>query len=273
MNERVLNPLFGPPPPRVQLDAAPLVRVLAQVQFAKIVKIAEEKHIGDFQEALRAEYPHLERDEAKSVQVQLDHNGVSASTTDEVIWRLLDASKIWRVSLAQSAITLETASYTSRGDFLKRLTAVLSAVAETLRPSLATRVGFRYVNRLDEPKDLERLGDLVCAELVGVHTDVLQGQIEHASSQIGGVTKEGRLLARWGLTPAGATHDPDMAQPLARPSWLLDIDSFKENAPVEPGFDVAKLVELVDAMANRAYSFFRWSVSDAFLERFKGGEV
>lgn len=272
MADRIADPLLGPPPERVQLNPAPLVRVLGQVQFAKIIKISTEQHIGDFQEAVRSQYPFLEKDTAQSVQLNVDGRGVHTTTSDEIIWRLFDSSKSWRVSLNPTALSLETIRYSSRGEFLDRFRFLLDALAGTIKPTVATRVGFRYVNRLIRSEDLNELDQLVYPELVGVLSAPLREQVEQAISQSICKTAEGRLLVRWGMLPAGASHDPDMAPPVNSQSWMLDIDSFTtEGLPTE-GFLVEKLVGRIDTMANRAYAFFRWSVKEKFLERFGAGK-
>lgn len=268
MADRIADPLLGTPPERVQLNAAPLVRVLGQVQFAKIIKINSEQHIGDFQEAVREQYPFIEKDMAQAVQLNLDGNAVSAVATEEVIWRLFDPTKIWRVSLNSTAISLETLQYTSREEFLRRFRLLLDALAKTIRPSLATRVGFRYVNRLESPDDLKLLGELVHPELVGILANQLKGQVEQTISQAQCKTAEGLLLVRWGMLPPGVSHDPDMAPPANSPSWMLDIDSITTEGMSKSGFEPEKLTSLVDSMANRAYAFFRWSITDRFLDRF-----
>ena len=48
MADRCDDPLFGEIPERVLLSDAPLVRVLGQVRFPKIVKIGEESYIAEF---------------------------------------------------------------------------------------------------------------------------------------------------------------------------------------------------------------------------------
>ena len=53
MGQRINDPLFGVPLCRIQLKDAPLARVLGQIEFAKIIKITSEAHIGDFQELVR----------------------------------------------------------------------------------------------------------------------------------------------------------------------------------------------------------------------------
>jgi uncharacterized protein (TIGR04255 family) len=181
---------------------------------------------------------------------------------------MFDPTKTWRVSLNSTAISLETLQYTSREEFLKRFQLLLSALAETIKPSPATRVGFRYVNRLENPDDMILLGELVHPELIGILANRLPGQVEQTISQAQCRTAEGLLLVRWGMLPPGVSHDPDMAPPANSPSWMLDIDSITTEGMAKSGFEPEKLTSLVDNMANRAYAFFRWSITDKFLDRF-----
>lgn len=270
MADRIADPLFGQPPERVQLDSAPLVRVLGQVQFAKIIKISSEQHIGDFQEVVRSEFPFLERDSAQSVQLNFDGHGVQSTANEQVIWRLFNSSKQWRASLTPSALTLETFAYTSRQEFLNRFKFLIEALVTSIKPTVATQVGFRYVNRLDQAQDISGLEQLVYSDLVGLLSASLRGRVELTISQAQCKTLEGQLLVRWGLLPAGATHDPIMAPPVNSRSWMLDIDSFTTAGLSTGRFQTDVLIEKTDTMANRAYAFFRWSVKPEFLERFRG---
>jgi uncharacterized protein (TIGR04255 family) len=78
---------------------------------------------------------------------------------------------------------------------------------------------------------------------------------------------EDRLLARWAQLPAGAVVDPAL-DALASESWILDLDSFSE---VETPFTSGDICKSAFRLAGRGYTFFRWSVTNAFLDTF-GGE-
>jgi len=268
MEGRIADPLVGKPPSRIQLRSAPLVRVLGQVRFGKIISINQENFIAPFQEHIRGIYPHFQKDTAKAFQVQIGDAGVKTDTQDEVIWRFFDAPRVWRISLGTSAISLETLAYTSRDEFLDRFEVILSALSETISPGIATRVGFRYVNRLDKLTDLQEVNKLVQPELVGILSDDLRDRVEQSVSHAEFKTAEGRLLVRWGMLPAGMSHDPDMAPPVKSQSWMLDIDSFTTDKPQLEGFLPASLKIATDSMADRAYTFFRWAVTPQFLKRF-----
>lgn len=269
MTVRIEDPLFGEPPERIQLVAAPLVRVLGQVQFPKIIKISSEEHIGDFQEAIRKHYPFIERDAAQALQLNFDGSNVKSSATEEVVWRIFDHSRKWRVSLNPSALTLETANYTSRTEFLERFEFLSDAFERIIEPTIASRVGFRYVNRLDESNDIKDIEHLVYPDLVGLLSAPLRDKVDVTISQAQCVTLEGGLLVRWGLLPAGVTHDPDAAPPVKERSWILDIDSYANADISNETFKTENIVGKINAMGNRAYAFFRWSVREEFLNRFR----
>jgi len=267
MADRCDDPLFGEIPERVLLSDAPLVRVLGQVRFPKIVKIAEESYIAEFQEAIRKEYPHFQSDVIQGVELNLAGEALQHRVMNTVIWRFFDPTKVLRVSLSQDAITLETASYVSRDDFLSRLGFILNSLQETIGPSLVQRVGFRYVDRLQGEELLASLDSLIQQELLNVLQPNLTSQIEISMTEVTGTTKEGKLIARYGLAPANFSHDPDIAPPVGERSWVLDVDSYSTNCAGQE-FDAKMLCGELDKVAARAYAFFRWSITDAFLEKF-----
>ena len=93
------------------------------------------------------------------------------------------------------------------------------------------------------------------------------GEILGRSGEIAATTKEGKLIARYGLAPANYSHDPDMAPPVGERSWVLDVDSYSTDCAGQE-FEGKMLCNELDKVAARAYAFFRWSVRDRFLERF-----
>src|SRR5690606_31729095 len=99
-----------------------------------------------------------------------------------------------------------------------------------------------------------------------LHSDLLR-HIDFSMTEITGTTKEGKIIARYGLAPPQFSHDPDMAPPIGVKSWVLDIDSFSTNCAGQ-AFDTQMLCAELDKVAARAYAFFRWGVTEKFLERF-----
>lgn len=264
MSHRPVNPLVSSPPKEVPLANAPLVRVVAQVRFPLIVSVEKSEFIAPFQESLRKEYPVLR--EEQSQNIELTHQGVQTHTNR--IWRFGEVSGGWKVSLAANFVALETTSYTSRSDFLGRLERVLIALSSHVRPATVERVGIRYIDRLElkDPRELERL---VVPELAGIVPLELGAHALHALSDTlfqmpDGITQ---LRARWGLVPPGATMDPSAIEPVNVSTWLLDVDIFSMEQKV---FEAEALLEQARRFTERHYAFFRWAVTNEFLQKYGG---
>ncbi len=269
MTDNQFDPLFGAECIEIPLNSAPLVSVLCQIRFPEIVSIQNKSFIAPFQERIRSTYPHLAHQQMKTVSFQ--ETGSTVEYADEVVWRFVDARKGWRLSLGATFLSLETRKYVSRKDFIERLTHVVSALSDTMNPGLLNRIGTRYIDRVEVKEGL-MLGEMLRPEMLGLSGTSISGSIEHSISEVMCEVKEGQMLARWGMLPERGTHDPEVMPPVAGKSWFLDVDTFAEHlsAPVE--FDVAAIRETAYALATRAYSFFRWSVTDRFLQEF-GGET
>ncbi len=184
------------------------------------------------------------------------------------VWRFLTVDGHWRVTVTTTFLALETDRYGSRSDFFGRFGALLAALQEHLKLTTFERLGLRYINRVvGEP--LGRLTEMIHPALVGMlgtpaglHADLA------VSEHLFGLPEEnGMMRTRWGLIPANLTVDPNAIEPLAEPSWVLDLDAFREEVRL---FDAAQVAAEATALAERAYSFFRWSVTDEFLKHFGG---
>jgi uncharacterized protein (TIGR04255 family) len=265
------GPFGDETPGDVPLPHAPLIRTLAQIRFPTFSAfMSDEDGVAKrFAAALATEYPLFQV--GNEISVTITPEGATQQPGSARIWKLGSADGSWHVTLSHTFLSLDTSAYTRRSDFATKLAEAWSAFTAVARPPFVERLGVRYVNRLAEPDQLARLAQLVRAEVLGVVG------VSDASSQLLSGFSEAHfklddgssLQARWGLLPGGMLHDPTLP-PVQSPSWLLDLDAFHEWLPAEnPGDDVA------DASADlslRAYQFFRWAVTDRFLEEF-GGDV
>lgn len=263
----VAVPLRGPSPSEVPLPDAPLVRVIAQARFPLITSIEKREFIASFQEVIRSEYPSLRP--AQNRALVLGPEGL-VEKSESRTWRFNDASEEWRVTLAPDFLAFETTKYTSRDDFLARFGFVLRALESEIDPQVIDRLGIRYVDRVvGDP--LSELAKLVKPEVAGVLASGLfefthQAVCEHLFKL---PDEGGRLMARWGLLPPNSSVNPAVVEPIDEMSWLLDLDAFlSESRP----FDSEALVQETRALAERIYTFFRWTVTDEFLRRY-GGSV
>jgi uncharacterized protein (TIGR04255 family) len=261
------SPFGDEPLTEIPLPDAPLVRVVAQVRFPQIASIEKREFVADFQEAIRDDYPILR--EERGIALVIGPNGVSQES-GERIWRFHSADGYWRVSLAPTYVALETDKYTSRDDFFGRFEVVMEATTDTIAPAFWERLGVRYVDRLDNQADLQRLPDLVRGEVLGLasgytgdgplHTFVGQGQFA--------LDDDVQLLARTAILAPGTSLDPSIPAPETR-SWTLDLD-IAVTGQFE--FDTTRISERSREFAAHVYRFFRWSVSTDLLRIFGASE-
>ena len=260
------TPLAGPPPPEIPLENAPLVRVIAQVRYPLIASVENRSFIGPFQEGIRHDYPALRPEESRSV-VFGPKGAISAQSNTS--WRFSDATGAWWVTLAPDFLALETNRYSSRGDFLDRFRQVLTTLNKHMNPQMIDRLGIRYIDRI-VGENLGVLPELVRPEVSGVMATSLATDVQHMITEnLFDLPDENgsQLMARWGRLPARSTVDPAAADPVDEPSWVLDVDAFRQKTDA---LDVATIVSRTRTLAERIYSFFRWAVTDEFLRRYGG---
>lgn len=255
------------PPEEVPLRDAPLVRVLAQVRFPEQVHIETTQGIDNFQRAVKEHYPILRRDATQ--QVQLDAITGAHKVSEQALFRFVDADEDWRVTLTHNAVTLETKRYVSRADFLSRMSFVVQAVQTCFDPRLAQRIGMRYLDRVTGDDTLEQLERFVRDGVLGIVTSELHDHVRHTITEAALTVEEGEMLLRWGLLPPGGTVDPGLMEPVDKRSWILDIDVASNDRRT---FDPDVLGLSFEGLAKRAYSAFRYMVTEDFLRDF-GGRV
>jgi uncharacterized protein (TIGR04255 family) len=242
-----------------------LVRVIAQARFGAVLKIDSKDGVVPFQEAVRSEYPLLEQ--AAVQQVQMDFSSSGAPNIRPVtsnLWRFCDATKDWILSLTSEAVTLETRRYSVRENFMERWHQALTHVESTFAPVLTLRLGMRYLNRI-QGESLTALSEWVKPNLVGIAEPQLREHIVQAMSEATLKVAEGTMLLRWGVMPPSATYDPTNLEPVQSASWILDIDvASTEQTP----FSATRLTTESRALAERAYTIFRYAITNPGLEHF-----
>lgn len=264
----ITHPFGTDPVPEIPLPNAPLGLVIAQVQFPPVVTISDGgAFIGPFQEALRREYPILRGEE--EIQVVIGPSGPLPGGKQRV-WRLQQEEHGWQVSLAPNFVALSTERYSSRAELLARWAVVLEALHQWLEPRICDRLGIRYVSRVTDHELLDRLPELLRAEVVGVGgVDLGDDTVsyQHAISDAVFDQDDGSALhARWGLLPPNGTFDPALP-PLPGKSFTFDLDVFTTR----PGdFSPVRLRDASAEFCERQYRFFRWAVTGKYLRAFGG---
>jgi uncharacterized protein (TIGR04255 family) len=261
------NPLTSPPPEEVPLEKAPLVRVIAQVRFPVNLSVDQKDNVGLFQQAMRDEYPILRQEQTSSLAIT--PQGMIQQPSSQIIWVFMDEAENWQVVLTPTALTLDTSRYSSRRDFIRRWEVILTAFNRFFAPQFTERFGLRYVDRL-VGQDFQDVPLLLEPKVVGLLAGDFGSHVQQTMNEtlFSLHPDDEILLARWGKIPAGMTFDPAAILPISEPSWILDLDMSRTE---RQNFNIESLVEEAQRFSERIYTFFRWAVTEEFLQRF-GGE-
>lgn len=266
---RPANPFDDQLLEEIVLSRAPLVRVLAQVRLPGVVSMLPGRYnetatqvMTELQDAYGVVEQHHE------AVFTLSPTGVEAQQGPS-IWRARSADRRWLLTIAPNFVALETSAYTVRQDFMERFVEVLRVVESVIRPPEVERIGLRYTNRIESSEHVKSVGQLLQPEaLGGLLTPRPPGvALVHLMTEALYRSAPDRMVhLRSGLVPGNSAFDPDIPA-LDKPSWILDLDSFTtERAP----FDVQTLGHVSTELALAAYRYFRWLITDEFIEQFRG---
>jgi uncharacterized protein (TIGR04255 family) len=262
--------LFGRTYPDVPLENPPIARVIGQLRFGALSALQPGNPVPQaFISALASNYPYTDHGAGTVLQFTVGEAGVQQSPYG-FVWRMYSADRSTVVALTESTLALETTQYHGRKAFCADLHEVVSALlAAVPAPPAFSRLGLRYTNRLASPES-NQLQNMVQRELLGVFGAVHGGSAHVAHSLAQTLftfdDSDGQLLAQWGYLPGGASIDPSM-QAIDQPSWLLDMDAFTNLDGVLSADTIGSMAK---DCAERAYTFFRWAVTDDYLRAFGG---
>jgi uncharacterized protein (TIGR04255 family) len=268
------GPFGSEPIEEIGLTHAPLARVLTQVRFPRLARlVTSDEAVNGIAAALADLYPQF--DEAREFIITLTADGINQTPASGRVWHLKSADEDWQVSFGAEFLSLHTSAYISREDFVARFSNVVDLFAAHVPVPRCDRVGVRYINRVElHDIKLDELRSLVRSELLGGLAVPLAGvglatamnealyDVSPPTDPTPGLQVEltDGLQARWGLLPAGAQLDVTL-QPLAIPSWVLDLDAFRAAPSI---FTKDAVSAHTRELAERAYRFFRWAVTEEF---------
>lgn len=249
----------------IPLKDAPLALVLAQIRWPRTTRISDKlaQVAGAFAEVVSDDYPLV--DQKQETRILVTEQGVN-QTTGAIVYQFLTADNSWILSLGETFLALETRQYTSHTDFCERLRRGLESLASVVTIPIVERVGFRYINRLDQEADLKELEELVEDHVLGGRAIPLARGAEmlHTVGEAAYLVDGSQLLVRSAQLPAGRVLDPTI-EPVNSRSWILDIDASRTS---RREYEPTTLADTTKELSRLAYKFFRWSVKPAFLRRF-----
>lgn len=267
-----MNPLTCDPPIGVRLKNSPLDRVIAQVTHPVHLTLVENPaKMALIQEGLKEEFPVLEQAFTHELVFDLAAGVPKQNHTQSRIWNFLSQDRQWTCSISNQSFSLLSTKYTTRRAFFDRFELLARQIHEAGGPAHYSRLGVRYVDRV-RGEEFQRVRSLLNEWSLGVLGQELGGtaQLEYAVTdfQAVAVVEEGaRIHGRWGYCPSNGSFDPINVPPIQEPSWILDLDMYRQS-PELLSLDPRVVTEEARRYARRMYAFFRWVVNDKFLEVF-----
>jgi uncharacterized protein (TIGR04255 family) len=252
-----------PESPRVRYSRNPLVEVICQLRFPKILSIETETPV-EFQEAVRSEYPILQT--SRSLELPFLSNSqltLPAMIGQGLVYEFIDKKEEWKLALSSDFIALSTLNYRKWEDFRAKLSAVIELLVKHYNPSHFTRVGLRYqdlIIRSELELQNSQWRNLLQPPILGTFlADNLPEQdfIEALSVFACRLDYNDAILrVRYGLARKNEVSE--------EPGYLIDSDFYTD-----------KLTEITDAnrtleQFNReSGNFFRWCITEELRKALK----
>lgn len=230
---------------RVVYERNPLVEVVCQVRFPRILAL-EERVPADFQLALGSNYPHVETREMFPV-FPTDSQPLSK----RVIYDFSTADSRYKVSIGSDFLSVSTAQYERWEHFVAHVEKALKSLEEVYAPPMFTRVGLRYQDVVIRRK--LGLEDVPWTELIrntalGLLAEDAIPDDDVVDAQAVTVIKlaAGKVACRYGLQ-----YVPDMQET----GFIIDTDFFCENETYG-SHDALDLLRQYNVAAGRAFGWF-----------------
>lgn len=248
------------------LKKSPLVLVLCQVRWPELTVFRQNyRKLAEAIGERLSEFPL--RAVSKQYTMNFGPDGASEPEKSFVYqWSTVDQTGV--VTLAEDSISIAQRDYSAGyAAFETAMRTVLTAVQETAGVPIYDRVGIRYVNRLSEDSQLERLDDLIKPEARGLEAmSVAPADATRVETMTAGLYEfeGGKLQVRMGTLSGDQTPDA-LIPPLGKKSWVLDFDSFVEGNHV---FDVEAIVKQMSHLSDAARDFLGYVATPEFVEVF-----
>jgi uncharacterized protein (TIGR04255 family) len=259
---------------RFQYKKNPLIEVVAQLRFPRLLQIQEQLPL-EFQNKILDEYPILEvHNEALSVVI-----GGPGGKLDDVpgspVYNFSTADRKWRISLASDFIALSCNQYEGWEKFKPRLLEVIKLVVGIYQIKFWTRLGLRYrdlIIREDIGLEKELWRNLISLQLLGL------GIADHIAtdkqiSELDVVEQQGFINLRLEDCNVGLRHGLIRRQEdPAKMAYMIDSDFYVDKQNPE-GMNVNAVARLLEKFHANAGSLFRGCIQDKLHNALEPKEI
>lgn len=215
-----------PETPREHYEKAPLVQVICQLKFPKLL-IIESSPPAEFQEKIRARFPLMQQVSNLPFNLPPEVSQMLGQQAGQANYQFMTEDRSHTIALNSESLSLTALTYKNWEGFEDNLKPALEALKQIYNPSFFTRVGLRYVDAIDR----ERLGllntpwsKLLKPELLGELSDLkfensLEG-LANRALRLKNPDGSGSILMQHGMAPNFGKSEL---------VYVIDIDFFSEE--------------------------------------------
>ena len=258
----MVNPLTCPVPPEVPLTNPPLKLAIAQIRFPTNLGINQPNSpaVAAFQEYLQKDYPLYQMTTDTGIALNNIGVQVAASSPPRHVFK---SDSGWSVSLTQDFVSLITTRYQTRDDFAKKVHRIAESIKKCVAPHHATRLGIRFLNRIEEEK-AKKIDQFVNPAFLGPLA-TLHAETKFMIAEMVLVPSQNEaeiMVINWGYLPANQPYEFKEIPPHPAPCWILDSDI--QTGKYE-SFDPDQIAKDTKVLTERTYAFFRHVFNEKFL--------
>lgn len=241
---------------RVIYEKNPLVEVICQLKFPRILRIDAELPVA-FQDEIRATFPIFRQSTTIDIRnLPQDLACLAGLNTalgvGQPTYEFSSADGTWKATLTSQFLALVTTKYHRWEEFKERLRLPLEALVKIYNPPFFTRLGLRYqdvIKRsslgLNQVSWCELLQERILGELAT--PDVEEAAIEVARNLLLQLGEDGhKVRIQHGF--AKTEQDPEYC-------YLIDCDFFVE-LQTEPNY----ATRVLDRLNKESGRLFRWCI-------------
>ena len=223
-----------------------LDKFTVEFRFPALLEISQDEPIiVDVQKSVRMRYPYYE----KSHTAELTPAGQS----NEVVHEFRSKNKVDLITLRNSSVSYSTNKYRSFTDARKECDYLIQSVIPHLQTNFFTRIGMRYINRLQIGNSYLNVNNWINNELTGP-TNVL-GTLNRLKMEYAGrLDKQAAYLFRCGIAhtgDSGINNDKPQNVP-----FILDYDYSQLDVEID------NALALLDKFHATHFAFFWWSLGE-----------
>ena len=242
---------------RIIFTNNPLQKVVCQLRFPEILKIASELP-SNFQDRIRSQYPYYEEEKSylperiSGIIEQLSNIGSLKKTFEEPNHKFTSENKKTHVNLTQDFIALTDNNYKSWENFSQEMNLVAQALEEEYKPNFYTRIGLRYIDIIEREKI--GLGDIAWSKLLNPALIGLLGDTTLQTAPVHIISEAEFDIRIEGISKVRLRHG--LIYKNHQEQYLIDTDCYTEE---RSEFDA--IPSILKSFNRTAGDLFRWTLS------------